>query len=222
MGDQPLIMWDWVFGHLGDIFDRLIEHIELTVVAVMIGFLISFPLAVFSFRHKAVYAPVTWIAGFLYTIPSIALFVLLIPIFGLSFTSAEVALVSYTLLILIRNTNAALRGVPDDVREAALGMGYTRRQLLWKIEIPLALPGILAGVRIATVTTIGLVTVAALIGRGGLGYFIIDLGFYRFFNTAILLGSTLSIAFAVAAEASLQFLERRLTPWSRHDPEVIA
>jgi osmoprotectant transport system permease protein len=209
----PLFEWDWVMDHLAEIRTQTWEHIVLTVIAVGIGLLISFPLGIFAFRHKRAYAPITWITGLLYTIPSLALFVMLIPIFQLSTTTAEIGLVSYTLLILIRNIVAGLDGVPADTKEAALGMGYTRRQLLWKVELPLALPVFMAGVRIATVTTIGLVTVAALIGKGGLGEFILQ-GLNQFFSTPTILGAVLSVALALVADALLLLVQRLLTPWA--------
>src|SRR5439155_19010663 len=141
-------------------------------------------------------------------------FVILLPITGLSVTTAEIGLVSYTLLILIRNTVVGLDGVPEDVKEAARGMGYTNRQLLWRVEFPLALPAVVAGIRIATVSTIGLVTVAALIGRGGLGQFILE-GLQTFFNTEILLGAVLSVALALVADGALLGAQKMLTPSSR-------
>lgn len=212
--DEPLVRWDWVAGHLDDVLFRLREHVVLTVLAVGIGLAISLPLAVFAFRHRRVYAPVTWVAGLLYTIPSLALFVLLIPFTGLSTATAEIGLVSYTLLILIRNTVAGLAGVPSDTKEAAAGMGYTRRQLLWRVEFPLALPVIVAGVRVATVTTIGLVTVTALIGMGGMGHFILR-GLRELFPTVTFLGAVLSLALAIGADAILVGVQRVLTPWAR-------
>jgi osmoprotectant transport system permease protein len=181
---------------------------------VAIGFAISLPIAVYAYRHRRVYAPLTFVTGLLYTIPSLALFVLLQPFTGLSTTTAEIGLVSYTLLILIRNTVAGLRGVPEDVKEAARGTGHTDRQILWKVELPLAVPAIVAGVRVATVTTIGLVTVTALIGKGGLGHFIL-LGLQTFFSTATLLGAILSVALALVADGLLLGAERALTPWAR-------
>ena len=210
----PLFEWDWVADHLPEIGDRLWEHVQLTFLAVVIGLLISFPLAVFAFRHRRFYAPITWITGLLYTIPSLALFVLLVPFFHLTTTTAEIGLVSYTLLILIRNIVSGLDSVPADTKEAALGMGYTRRQLLWKVELPLALPVIIAGVRIATVTTIGLVTVTAFIGKGGLGQFILQ-GLEQFFSTPAILGATLSVALALLADGLLLLAQRMLTPWAR-------
>ncbi|HEX2196543.1 MAG TPA: ABC transporter permease, partial [Actinomycetota bacterium] len=164
--------------------------------------------------HHRAYGPVATAAGILYTIPSLALFAMLVPFTGLSTTTAEIGLVSYTLLILIRNIVAGLRSVPEDAKEAALGMGYSRRQLLWRVEIPLALPVVVAGVRIATVTVIGLVTVTALIGLGGLGHFIL-LGLERFFSTATIVGAVLSVTLAVCADRLLALVERLLTPWAR-------
>ena len=211
---EPLIRWDWVIRNLPEIGQRIGEHLLLTGIAVAIGFAISLVLGIWAARRPGFYAPITWITGVLYTIPSLALFALLIPITGLSITTAEIGLVSYTLLILIRNIVGGIRGVPGDVREAAVGMGYTRNQLLWRVELPLALAVIVAGLRVATVTTIGLTTVTALIGQGGLGYFILE-GILRFFSTPLLVGAVLSVLLAVAADAALVGLQWLLTPWSR-------
>jgi osmoprotectant transport system permease protein len=203
-----------VGDHGGEILHRTGQHVELTVIAVAVGLAISLPLSILSYRHLWVYPPVTWMTGLLYTIPSIALFVVMIPITGLSILSVEVGLVSYTLLILIRNIVVGLRGVPDDVREAAAGMGYSRRQLLWKVELPMALPAIIAGVRVATVSTIGLVTVGFIIGKGGLGELIID-GLNRFYTPEVVVGAVGSFALALVADGLLILLERWLTPWAR-------
>jgi osmoprotectant transport system permease protein len=211
---NELFRWEWVVDHLDDVAARSWEHVFLTLVAIGIGFAISFPVGVYCHRHRRVYGPVASVAGILYTIPSLALFAMLVPFTGLSTTTAEVGLVGYTLLILIRNVVAGLRGVPEDAREAAVGMGYSPRQLLWRVELPLALPVIVAGLRIATVTVIGLVTVTALIGKGGYGYFIL-LGLERFFSTATILGAALSVLLAVAADRILALAERALTPWAR-------
>ena len=213
LADQ-LVRWDWVWSHGDKIWMRLVQHVRLTVIAVIIGLLISFPLGILAHRHRATYTPIAWITGLLYTIPSLALYVIFIPITGLSTTTAEIGLVSYTLLILIRNIVVGLSGVPEDVKEAARGMGYTKRELLWRVELPLALPAIMAGIRIATVSTIGLVTVAALIGRGGLGQFILE-GLQTFFNTEIVVGAMLSVALALVADALLLGTQRVLTPWTR-------
>jgi len=211
---EPLVRWDWVTGHLDEIAQRLAEHVELTVIAVGVGFVIAFGLALLVVRRPGLEAPVTFVTGTLYTIPSLALFVLLIPYTGLSLLTAEIGLVSYTLLILIRNIVRGIRGVPADVREAATGMGYTPRDRLWRVEIPLALAAIIAGVRVATISTIGLVTVTALIGQGGFGYFIL-IGIQRFFSTELLVGAVCSVALAIAADGLLVLLQRRLTPWVR-------
>lgn len=211
---EPLIRWEWIGDHLDEIGARGLEHLQLTVLTLVIGFAISFPLALLAHRHRRIYAPLTWVTGILYTIPSLALFVALLPITGLGTTTALIGLVSYTLLIFIRNTVAGLDGVPEDAKEAALGMGYTRRQILWRVEVPLAMPVIVAGVRIAAVTTVGLVTITALIGLGGFGHFILR-GLREFFSTLTLLGSVLSVAFALVADATLLGVERRLTPWAR-------
>ena len=211
--NQPFVRFDWIWDRGDEILVRLGEHLQLTAIAVIVGFLIAFPVSLYAYRHPRVYWPITWFAGFLYTIPSLALFAFLVPFTGLSVTTAEIGLVSYTLLILIRNIVDGLDGVPDDAIEAARGMGYSDRQLLWKIELPLAIPVIFAGLRIATVTTIGLVTVTAVIGQGGFGYFILQ-GLSRLFTTAVVLGAVLSIVLAVLADRLLISLERRLTPWS--------
>lgn len=216
---EPLIRWNWVFDHLHgpadpNVLDKFLQHLELTVLAVVIGFAIYVPIAVLAYRHKRLYGPVTFVAGLLYTIPSLALFVLLIPFTHITTTTVEIALVSYTLLILIRNTVAGLRGVPEDVKEAARGMGHSDRQILWKVELPIAIPAIIAGVRVATVTTIGLVTVSALIGFGGLGQFIL-LGLQQFFSTPTIVGATLSVVLALVADGVLLGAEKALTPWAR-------
>jgi osmoprotectant transport system permease protein len=207
------VRWSWVRTHGDVIWSATRQHIELTVIAVGIGLIISLPLAVLSYRVRVLRGPILGLTGTLYTIPSLALFGLLIPVTGLSRTTAEIALVSYTLLILIRNIVAGLDGVPDDARDAALGMGFTRRRQLLRVELPLAAPAIIAGVRIAVVTTIGLVTVTALIGQGGLGALILD-GFYRDFRTPEVVGAALSVGLAVFADVVLVAAERVLTPWS--------
>ena len=211
---EPLIRWDWVARHLGDIAQRTGEHLLLAGLAVSIGFLLSMALGIWAARRQGVYGPVTWVAGVLYTIPSLALFALLIPFTGLSLLTAEIGLVSYTLLILVRNIVAGIRAVPPEVRDSALGMGCTPSQVLWRIELPLALSVIVAGIRVAAITTIGLVTVTALIGQGGLGFFIID-GIQRFFSTPLIVGATMSVVLAVAIDALLVRVQRWVTPWTQ-------
>jgi osmoprotectant transport system permease protein len=212
--DEPLIRWDWIASHTDEIVQRLGEHLLLTAVAIGAGFAIASAIALVVLRWPRAYGPARWITGVMYTIPSLALFSLLIPFTGLTLLTAEIGLVSYTLLILLRNIVAGIRSVPADATEAATGMGYTQAQMLWRIQLPLALPVIVAGIRIATITTIGLVTVTALIGQGGLGYFIL-LGIQRFFSTPLLVGAFLSVALAIAADAALVIVQRALTPWAR-------
>jgi osmoprotectant transport system permease protein len=210
---EPLVRWDWVWSHVPDIQSRILEHLVLTGIAVGVGLALSFALAMLIRRFSVAAAPVTWAAGVLYTIPSIALFAMLIPFTGLSLLTSEIGLVSYTLLILIRGILGGLEAVPEEVRETAIGMGYTPAQLLWQVELPLALPIIIGGLRVAVITTIGLATVTALIGQGGLGFFILD-GMQRFFTTPLLVGAVLSVALAVGADLALVLLQRQLTPWT--------
>ena len=214
IADEPFIRWDWVGSHLDDIWARTVEHIQLTVVAVAVGFVIAMALSLIALRWHRTYAPITWVSGILYTIPSLALFALLVPWTGLSFLTAEIGLVGYTLLIMVRNIVAGVTGVSPEVREAAIGMGYTRARMLWEIELPLALPTIIAGVRIAAVTTVGLVTVTALITLGGLGSFILR-GLQRFFTTEILVGVVMSVLLAVTIDLVLVGVEKALTPPAR-------
>jgi osmoprotectant transport system permease protein len=208
------LYWPWVQDHTDEIRQRLVEHIELTVLAVLFGLAIALPLALLSFRYRRLYGPVLAITGVLYTIPSLALFALLLPLTGLSRTTALIPLTLYTLLILVRNTVTGLDGVPPDVKDAATGMGYSPSRRLLRVELPLALPAIIAGIRIATVTIIGLVTVTALIGQGGLGALMLD-GLQRAFRTPLTVGIVLSLALAVVADLLLVLALRLATPWQR-------
>jgi osmoprotectant transport system permease protein len=209
---------DWIANNLDRIGDLLLEHMFLTAVAIGVGLVISFALALLIRNRPRLYGPVISATGILYAIPSLALFALLTPITGLgTVLTAEIALVSYTLLILTRNMVEGLRSVPEDAIEAANGMGYTAVQRLLRVELPLALPIIVAGIRIATVTTVGLVTVTALIGLGGLGYLIVTIGTSRgsFGLTATLTGVVLAVGLAVLADVALLAVQRALTPWAR-------
>jgi osmoprotectant transport system permease protein len=210
----PFFRLDWVVDNLDMLAQRTGEHVVLTLIGVGFGILIAFPVTLLIHRRRRLIGPVLGVAGILYAIPSLALFGLLIPVTGIGLVTAEIALVSYTLLILIRNGLAGLDGIAPEVLETATGMGYTRAQRLRRVELPLALPVIIAGIRIATVTTIGLVAVTALIGQGGLGFVIIQLGIRRDFDTAILVGVGLSVLLAVLADRGLVLLERALTPWA--------
>jgi osmoprotectant transport system permease protein len=210
--------WQWVFDHLDDIWAQTVEHMVLTLIAITVGLLISLGLSAYIVVNRTAFGPITWTTGVLYTIPSLALFAFLVPITGLSVLTAEIGLVSYTLLILVRNIVAGIDGVPPSVLEAAAGMGYTRRELLFGIQLPLALPVIITGVRIAAVTTIGLVTVTALIGQGGLGFFILrglSLLFSPIGTTQIVVGTVLSVVLALVIDLALVGTQRALTPWAR-------
>ena len=215
MNDEPLIRWDWLGDHLGAIADRVGQHLQLALIALVVGFAISFALATVSIRFRRLYPPIAVTATVAYTIPSFALFAALVSITGLTTTTAEVPLVLYTLVLLVPNIVAGFDSVPPDVLDAANGMGYSRGQRWRRIELPLAIPLIVAGLRLATVSTIGLVTVSAVIGNsfGGLGYFILD-GYSRHFSTEILVGALLSIALAVAADLGFELAQRFLTPWA--------
>lgn len=215
MSDRPFIDWGWVGDHLAEVEAATFEHLRLTVIAVVVGLVVAGVLALVGLRWRRTLGPITWVTGVVYTIPSLALFTFLVPIFGLGSTvAAEIALVGYTLLILIRNLVAGIDGVDPAVRDAATGMGYTPLRRLVSVELPLALPAIIAGVRIATVTTVGLVTVTGLIGLGGYGDFI-DAGLKRQFPTQVVLGGGLSVVMAMVLDVLLLAVERALTPWRR-------
>lgn len=212
------ICWSWISQNWGHVlWPALRQHVVLTVLAVGIGFAISMALALLAHRYGHVEKPITIVTGIIYTIPSLALFQLLVGIraFGLSRTSVEIALVGYTLLILFRNTLTGLRGVPDEVIEAASGMGLTQRQILWRVELPLALPSIIAGLRIATVTIVSLATVAAFIINEGLGVPIFTAVDNGLFKTELYTAAALAMGLAVAADLGLLAVQRALTPWAR-------
>jgi len=213
----PPSFWEWVRDHPHDILTFLGIHVVVALIAVVVGVLIAFPLSILAYRRPRSYPPLVWATGVMYTIPSVALFILLLPITGLSYLTVEVGLIIYTLLILLRNFVVGLRSVDTDVREAALGMGYSSHQILWKVDVPLALPAIMAGIRLATVSTIALVTVGFVIGRGALGQ-LINTGITRLYLPPVWVGVLLCIALALAADALLLALGKALTPWSRNRP----
>jgi osmoprotectant transport system permease protein len=211
---EPLVDWGWVRDHTDDIWAYFWEHLQLTALAVGIGFVIALAMALVSVRWRAAYGPLAAFCAALYSVPSLALFAILLPFVGLGFTNALIALTGYTLLILLRNIVTGLDGVPPEVREAADGMGYERWRRVVRVDLPLATPGIVAGLRIATVTAIGLVTVTALVGEGGFGRFIND-GLSRQFSTPIVLGAVLSVALAITCDVLFVLMERLLVPWAR-------
>lgn len=210
-----LLYWPWVTDHLDDIRDRLGQHITLLLLALGFGLLVALPLALLSARYRRMYGPTLAITGVLYTVPSLAFFALLIPVTGVSRATAVIPLAAYTLLILVRNVVTGLDAVPPEVKEAAQAMGYSRVRQILRVELPIAMPAIVTGIRIATVTIIGLITVTALIGQGGLGRLLID-GFQRRFTTPLTVGIVLSLALAVVADLLLVVIQRVATPWARH------
>ncbi len=214
MDKDSLIWWDWVGRHTELIQSATFEHLRLTLIAVGVGLAISLVFAALSLRFRRLYAPIAGIAGVLYTIPSLALFAVLLPVTGFNTVTAEIGLVSYTLAILVRNIVEGVQGVAPAVLDAADGMGYPSWRRFVTVDLPLAAPAIIAGIRIATVTTVGLVTVTGLIGMGGYGSFI-DSGLSRSFSTEIMVGGGLSVVMAVALDALLVGAERLVTPWNR-------
>lgn len=212
-GPDSWIWWEWVGDHRDEILSRLQEHISLTVLSVVLGVVIAAPLAIAASRKRVLYTPLLVTGSILYTIPSLAAFVLLLP-WTSRREAALIVLTSYTILVLVRNIVTGLDGVPAEIKESAQGMGYSAGRLLVRIELPMALPSIMAGIRIATVTNVGLVTVAALIGQGGLGALIND-GLRRDFSTPLVVGATLSVALAVALDLGLLGLQRLASPWQR-------
>ncbi|MBV9839436.1 MAG: ABC transporter permease [Solirubrobacterales bacterium] len=208
----------WLSRNWGPVlWPALRQHIVLTLIAVTIGFVISTTLALIAYRRRWLERPVLIITSILYTIPSLALFELLEPVpgLGLSRTTAEVALVSYTLLIMFRNTLTGLREVPDEVRDAAAGMGMGPLRSLLRVELPLAVPAIIAGVRIATVTVISLATVASLIDNEGLGVPILTAISNEVFKTELIAAGALAVGLALTADGLLVIIQRLLTPWTR-------
>jgi osmoprotectant transport system permease protein len=208
------IRWDWIADNLDSVVAATVSHLVLTVIAVLVGFGISLALALVIYRFRRLTGLVIGVTGIMYTIPSLALFSVLVPFTGLSVLTAEIGLVSYTLLILVRGIVAGLDGVPAEVREAAAGMGYTGVGRVARVELPLAVPVIISALRLATVTTIGLVMVTALIGQGGLGQLMLR-GFNRSFPTMIYVGAAAAALLAFALDLVLVGVQRRLTPWAR-------
>jgi len=205
----------WFLDNFGNRYvPRIIEHVEMTLIAISIGFVIAFGAALIAFRHERFELPFANLSALFYTIPSIAFFQIMVPITGIGWLSIEIALVSYTLLILFRNTLTGLREVPAEAKEAAEGMGLTRRQTLTRVELPLAAPAIIAGLRVATVTTISLATVAAFITPLGLGAPIFS-AIQTGANTEFVSASILAIALALVADALIVASQWIATPWAR-------
>jgi osmoprotectant transport system permease protein len=212
---DPWINWTWLESHVPLFTRMLTAHVELTVIAIAAGFAISLPVGVIAQRERLLRGPILTLFGIFYTIPSIALFSLLIPYTGLTTLTAEIGLVGYAVLILTRNVIVGLDAVPRDVIDAADGMGYRPFARLMRVELPLALPTIFAGVRIATVTTIGLITITAVIGQDSLGQLILQ-GLTDNFHTPLVVGTVLSVLLAFVADVGLGLTQRLAVPWSRN------
>jgi osmoprotectant transport system permease protein len=212
---NPWFSWSYVTRNIDSLIAALEQHVQLTLVTVAVATLLGVPLAVLAHRVRWLTGPVLAVSGVLYTIPSLALFALLGPLLGLTFTTSVVALAVYALLAIVRNAMTGLAQVPADVLDAARGMGYGPIALLWRMELPLALPGILTGLRIATVSTVALVTVAYQIGYGGFGTIILNGYNNGFYRAAIMTGTIGCLLLAFSLDLILIGLGRLLMPWAR-------
>ncbi|ATL29480.1 ABC transporter permease [Streptomyces formicae] len=214
-----LVTNDWICGEYlrtrsQELIDATLQHVGITLASVAIGLAVSLPLALLARRWRFLAGPILGVTTVLYTVPSLAMFSLLLPFFGLSVSLVVTGLVLYSLTVLVRNILAGLQAVPDEARDAAKGMGYGPLRLLWEVELPLALPALLAGVRITTVSTVALTTVGAIVDYGGLGSLILD-GLDTTFKAQVLTASVLCVLLAIVADVLLLGLQRLLTPWTR-------
>ena len=214
-GNNPWVSMDYVTRSWPVILDALVEHIVITAAAVGLATAIAVPLGVLAVRVRWLATPSLALSGLLYTIPSLALITGLWPVFGLSVTTVIVALALYALLVILRNTIVGLQTVPAHVVAAARGMGYGEGQILLRVGLPLALPSVMAGIRLATVSTVGLVMVGALVGHGGLGSIVLAAFTNNFYRAPIVLGIVLAVLLALALELGLSGVERLATPWRR-------
>ncbi|MBP7973068.1 MAG: ABC transporter permease [Candidatus Nanopelagicales bacterium] len=212
---NPWFSWSYVTSHTTQLLEAGQQHILLTLTSVLLAMVVAFPLALLVRRYPRLEAPVLALGGVLYTIPSLALISVLWPVFGLSPWTVVVALALYAFLVVLRNSVVGLKGVPSDAVDAARGMGYSKVRILTRVEVPLATPTILAGVRIATVTTVGLVTIGALVGYGGFGSLIYSGFLQNFWHAQIMTATIACVLLAVVLEGLLQLVERLLTPWTR-------
>lgn len=209
---------DWICGEYlttrsQELADAVLQHLQLTSISLALGLVLAFPMALLSRRWRRVATPVMGVTTILYTVPSLAMFSLLLPVFGLNAAVVIVGLALYSLTILVRNLLAGLESVPDEVREAARGLGYGTARLLFTVELPLALPTVMAGLRIAAVSTVSMATIGAIIGYGGLGNLIYD-GMNTVFKAEVLTASVLCVLLAVGADLLLLGVQWLLTPWT--------
>jgi osmoprotectant transport system permease protein len=209
------IRWDWIDRHAGDIWAATVTHLWLTLLSVVIAAAISIPAGIAARNSRLASGALLGASGVLYTVPSIALFGILVPFTGIGALPVVIGLVVYSLLVLVRNTIVGLRTVPVAAQEAARAVGMTPRQVLWRVELPLAVPAIAAGVRVATVTAVGIATLGVLVGGGGLGEIIWSAGVRRDFDTPILAGAVAATALALVLDLALLGVERAVQPWRR-------
>jgi osmoprotectant transport system permease protein len=212
---NPWFSWQYIRKNLDSLMSALEQHVALTLATVVVAAAVAIPLAILSYRVPALAGPVLAVSGVLYTIPSLALFALLGPSLGLRFRTVLIGLVIYALLIIVRNSLTGLRQVPPEVREAAQGMGYGRLGLLLRIELPLALPSIMTGLRLATVSTVALVTVGTIVGFGGFGNVILTGFNTNFYKPQIMTGTLGCIGLALIFDLILLGIGRLATPWTR-------
>ena len=212
---NPWFSWNYVSQNIDSLTAALEQHVSLTLATIVVATAIGVPLAVLAYKVGWLSGPILGVSGVLYTIPSLALFALLGPILGLTFSTVLIGLVLYALLMIVRNALTGLQQVPAEVRDAARGMGYGRFGLLWRIELPLALPGIITGLRIATVSTVALVTVGTLVGFGGFGNVILTGFNSNFYRAQIMAGTLGCLGLALVFDLVLAGLGRLVTPWSR-------
>ncbi|MET8144954.1 ABC transporter permease subunit [Sphaerisporangium sp. NPDC005288] len=216
MGEgEPLIRWAWIGRNWPSIQQLLVDHVVMALVPVLLGLLIALPLGLASARWRVLYQPTVSLMNVVYSLPSLAVFIVLIPLTGLAErTTVIIPLTFYSLAVLIPAVVDGLAAVPDHVRQSAVAMGFGPMRRLLQVDLPIAVPVVLAGLRVATVSSISLVSVGALIGRGGLGYLFID-GWQRQFSTPIIVGIVLVVVLAVLADGLLVLAQRLLTPWAR-------
>jgi osmoprotectant transport system permease protein len=217
--DNCLTRNEWICGRYyssraGDLTDALVQHVEIVVSSVLLGLAVAVPLALLARRYRKLEGLIVGTTTAIYTIPSLALYSLLVPVTGLGVTTVVIGLGMYSLTILVRNILEGLRAVPADVRESALGMGYARARMLWNVEVPLALPAIMAGLRVATVSAVALTTVGAILDYGGLGDLLVD-GTRTNFKAQVLATSVLCVLLAITLDLLLVAAQRLLTPWTR-------
>lgn len=205
--------WDWATENIDRFETPTVQHLQIVVPAILIGFILAFALALLAHRNRWLQPPLLAATGVLYTIPSIAFFFLLLPVTGFGRDTAIIVLAAYTLQIIYRNTILGLNNVPASVKDAARGMGLTERQILWKVELPLAVPEIIAGLRVAVVSTIAIATLAVLISAGGLGTQMY--GANLTFPTSIFIAAAIVVLMALAFDVVLLLIQRFTTPWRR-------